>query len=539
MKHSAQAYLAEVGDAHRKRYGQFFTNPLVASFMVNWVLEGNRKSLHDPAFGLGAFHNAVGDQRGVAFSGSEIDPRVLKHWRRHSPDSTAHVLEEDYLRSWGRSHSNIVCNPPYMRFQHFRNRDQVFAEIKRRTGLPLSGYTNTASTFLMKSLFELAPGGRLAYVMPLEFLNAGYGEVIKRRLVAGSHLAAIVKLSCEKEVFPDATTSVGIVLYDASAARSNVDFFNVKSIEDLPDLMQKCPVSNVSIRNLDPAAKWLPFFRRKTVLPHRADLVPIEHYGRFKRGIATGANEFFTLRPSRVKELGVPTADLRECVTRSVQAQRPVFTGEAFVSLKGSDEPTYLFSPAPNPSPEAMRYIRFGETRRYHERFLTSKRTPWYKTETRSPSPLWVGVFSRGGYKVVRNRADVLNLTCFHGFQPNLFGHQYTDRLFLYLMSDAGREIVSLSIREYGDKLDKFEPNDLNSALAPEPQWFDGIDEAEVTRSIAQVEATGVLPEKINVRFGALAQANSNPHPAQSSGRVSRQRRAPANSSPARSTSSA
>ena len=186
---------------------------------------------------------------------------MLKHWRRYLPDSTAHVLEEDYLKSWGRSYSNIVCNPPYMRFQHFRNRDQVFAEFKCRTGLRLSGYTNTASTFLMKSLFELAPGGRLAYVMPLEFLNAGYGESVKRRLVAGGHLAAIVKLSCEREVFPDATTSVGIVLYDASVVRSDVGFFNVKSIEDLPDLLKVCPVSKVPIRDLDPAAKWLPFFR--------------------------------------------------------------------------------------------------------------------------------------------------------------------------------------------------------------------------------------------------------------------------------------
>lgn len=476
--------------------------------MVSWVLAGNRKSLHDPAFGLGAFHVAVSQKKGVAFTGSEVDPKVLDYWRRHSPDSTAQVLEEDYLWSWDRSYSNIVCNPPYMRFQHFRNRDQVFAEFKRRTGLRLSGYTNTASTFLMKSLFELAQGGRLAYVMPLEFLNAGYGEMIKKRLVTDGHLAAIVKLSCEKEAFPDATTSVGIVLYDTSVVRSDVDFFDAQSIKELPELLKGCPVSKVPLRDLDPAAKWLPFLRRKSAQPHRENLVPIEHYGRFKRGIATGANEFFALRPSRARELGVSAVDLRKCVTRSAQVRRPVFTGEAFASLVSDDESTYLFSPAPSPSPEALQYIRFGERKHFHERFLTSKRTPWYKTEDRSPSPLWVGVFSRGGYKVIRNRADVLNLTCFHGFQPNLFGSLYTDRLFLYMMSDAGREIVSLSIREYGRTLDKFEPNDLNGALAPDPSWFDGIDEADVVESMAQVEATGILPYDINARFSALTHPN-------------------------------
>ena len=509
MASDSQAYLNQVGDAHRKRYGQFFTNPQVASFMVNWVLSGGRKALHDPAFGLGAFHIAAERQEGVAFTGGEVDSKILEHWRRHSPESTAEVLREDYLWSWGRSHSNIVCNPPYIRFQHFRKRDQVLAEIKRRTGLRLSGYTNAASTFLVKSLFDLDQGGRLAYIMPLEFLNAGYGEVIKKRLVTEGHLAAIVKLSCEKEAFPDATTSVGIVLYDSSVVRSHVDFFDAQSIEELPGLLKGCAVSKVPPRDLDPAAKWLPFLRRKTVKPHRQNMVPIEYYGRFKRGIATGANEFFALRPSRARELGVSAVDLRKCVTRSAQVRRPVFTGETFAALMSDDESTYLFSPAPSPSPEALQYIRFGESKRFHKRFLTSKRSPWYKAEARSPSPIWVGVFSRGGYKVIRNRADVLNLTCFHGFQPNLFGNLYTDRLFLYLLSDSGREIVSLSIREYGDTLDKFEPNDLNAALAPEPSWFDAISEADVAESMAQVEATGVLPDGINARFAALTQPTS------------------------------
>ncbi len=197
------------------------------------------------------------------------------------------------------------------------------------------------------------------------------------------------------------------------------------------------------------------------------------------------------------------------------------------------DESTYLFSPTPSPSPEALQYIRFGESKHFHKRFLTSKRSPWYKAEARSPSPIWVGVFSRGGYKVVRNRADVLNLTCFHGFQPNLFGNLYTDRLFLYLLSDIGREIVSLSIREYGDKLDKFEPNDLNGALAPDLSWFDAIDEADVADSMAQVEATGVLPDRVNAWFAGLTQPASRRPPASAGGPAGSRRRRPESGRPA------
>ena len=39
--------------------------------------------------------------------------------------------------------------------------------------------------------------------MPLEFLNTGYGKLVKARLIDGGHLAAIISLDCERDVFPD------------------------------------------------------------------------------------------------------------------------------------------------------------------------------------------------------------------------------------------------------------------------------------------------------------------------------------------------
>ena len=70
--------------------------------------------------------------------------------------------------------------------------------------------------------------------MPLEFLNTGYGEIVKRRLIADSHLAAMIRLDCEKDVFPDAITSAGIILYDSSRKFSNVAFHAVESIDAPP-----------------------------------------------------------------------------------------------------------------------------------------------------------------------------------------------------------------------------------------------------------------------------------------------------------------
>ncbi len=501
---STSQYLSKVGEEHRKSFGQFFTDPRIASFMADWVAGSGQPGLHDPCFGLGAFHAALKKPCRGALTGSEIDPGVLSFGKRSADLLAVDVTRQDYLLSWGGRYGNILCNPPYMRFQHFRNRKQVAAKFEQHLGLKLSGYTNTASAFLLKSLSELVPGGRLAYVMPLEFLNTGYGKAVKERLIDGGHLAAILKLSCEREAFPDATTSVGIILYDSSAFHSDVQFFNVRNLDELDDVLEGESSAIVEHTDLMPGAKWLPFFQGKAPLTKSSLMVPLEFYGRFTRGIATGANAFFSLRPSRAREVGLSLSELAPCVTKSAQIRSPFLTEAAFGELVDRDEPIYLFSPKGALSPQAARYVHDGEIRRLHERFLTSKRNPWYKTESRFPAPLLVGVFSRGGYKVVQNRAKVLTLTCFHGFHPNLFGNRYTDKLFLYLLSDAGREIVSFSVREYGDSLHKFEPNDLNAALAPSPEWLDKMDDHEVARSLDHVGTDGVLPDWANAMFAEL-----------------------------------
>jgi adenine-specific DNA-methyltransferase len=344
--------------------------------------------------------------------------------------------------------------------------------------------------------------------MPLEFLNTGYGTLVKKRLLEERHLVGIVNLECEKDIFPDATTSVGILLYDCAVECSKVSFYSLKKIEELQSLDSLEPTTIVDVDKLDPKSKWLPYFQSNKVSFNQELMVQLDYYGRFSRGIATGANEFFVLSKSRVASLELSLDDCHPCITRSSQISRPIFSDKDVSEMLEADIPAFLFSANGTASAGAKRYIRHGESLGYHERFLTKHRTPWYKTESRSPSPLLLGVFSRGGYKIILNRSNALNLTCYHGFQPNLFGLQYVNHLFLYFLSKAGREIIGLSMRKYGDSLDKFEPNDLNSAFVPKPDFFDTITDKEIAEGIRIVSSEGILPDVLEVKF---AQLNKSP----------------------------
>ncbi len=499
------AYLDQVGLEHRKRFGQFFTHHAVAGFMAHWALGAGGAALYDPCFGLGAFWQPVASDSLINFTASEVDPTILRFWSNAANQDASFIANEDYLLSWGRQHENIVCNPPYMRFQKFPNRDAVLNAFSANLGLRLSGYINTASAFLLKSLSEIGGGGRLAYIMPLEFLNTGYGKLVKTKLMDGGHLVAIISLDCEKDVVPDAITSVGIILYDAGVSCDAVDFHSVASLDALPDVLAAPPVARVSLADLDPDSKWLSYFAPTAHREHAYAMVSLSYYGHFSRGIATGANQFFALRPSEARRWGLKETECIPCVSRSSLIRKPIFAAVDYQRLFRDDAPVLLFSASGVLSSQAEDYIEFGEAKGYHRRFITRNRTPWYKTENRDPAPLFLGVFARGDYKIIRNQSTAVSLTCFHGFRPNLYGQHYIDHLFAYFLSQAGRKIMARSMRVYGNSLGKFEPNDANEAYVPAPALFDELTCCDIQDALSGVNSTGRLPGYIEAFFAKLA----------------------------------
>jgi adenine-specific DNA-methyltransferase len=500
-----RSYVDTIGDTHRKAYGQFFTIPEVAEFMVQWVLESGGESIYDPAFGLGAFYNALPKEKNIEFIGSELDPCIINYFEEEAGVKATFLSNEDYLLTWDKEHKNIVCNPPYMKFQKFLNRNDVFESFHREIGIHLSGYTNTASAFLLKSLSELGSNGRLAYIMPLEFLNTGYGAHVKEQLLEEGHLHSLISINCEKDVFPDATTSVGIILYDKETRHDTVNFYSLNSIEELQTLSKIAPISKIPTHTLNAKQKWLPYFSSRDFEINIEHAVTLKDYGRFSRGIATGANEFFVLNKSNAQTRGISiNTECVPCITKSSEIKSHMFDNSDVDKLLNQNEPVLLFSVDGELSSSAQEYLNYGELEGFNKRYLTKMRTPWYKTEVRQPSPLLLGVFSRGGYKIIYNRSNALNLTCYHGFKPNLFGAKYINQLFLYLASKTGRDIVSLSMRKYGSSLDKFEPNDLNGASVPNSDFLSTMSNDRAQEAINEISITDKIPEWVEDFFMPL-----------------------------------
>lgn len=186
----------------------------------------------------------------------------------------------------------------------------------------------------------------------------------------------------------------------------------------------------------------------------------LSEFIRVKRGIATGANEFFMFNQEEIREHELNPRYFIPVLPRANMTQYPILTLDDFVSLAASNQRVFLLSaPVTFDDPKLSAYLKLGEEAGVHKRFLTSHRFPWYTMERRELAPILFTVFNRGPFTVMRNDARIYNLTAFHSIfvkHPEL-----TDIIFAYLLTPFAADIIRANRREYGRGLEKLEPLDI------------------------------------------------------------------------------
>lgn len=490
-------YAGVVGLEHRKRFAQFFTPEAIADFMARWVLDGRKKAdVLEPAFGLGAFSRSLFKQNPkVRVVGYEADATIYNYAAENVAQAGSDVLlyNEDYLRaSWEDKYDGIICNPPYLKFHDYDNASLV-PLVNEQLGIRLNGFTNLYTLFLLKSISQLRDGGRMAYIVPSEFLNSDYGVEVKRALLRSGVLRHVVVVDFTQCAFDDALTTACILLCHKDGSLSEVRFSHVSDVGQLQASLADYSVWAAD--QLKPETKWKQYYEGARSADYR-HLVPFSTFAKVSRGIATGANDYFTFRESKKELYGIPERCLMRCVCHSTDVHGLFFTDDDFQRLSHSDKAVYLFNGRADVEDEHVRgYISLGEETGADKRYLTASRKPWYAIENRKPSPIWVSVFNRKGLRFVRNIAGVSNLTTFHCVYDA--GVVDIDVLFGYLVTNVAKEIFMDNSRQYGNGLVKFEPNDLNKGKAVDLRLLTEEEAQLVSAASQRLQCQGIEDEII------------------------------------------
>lgn len=462
-------YAAKTTKEKIKKYGQFFTPYLIADFMISWILESKPKTILDPAVGNGVFFRNIKDET-IELTGYEIDKEIFDFFKEKNTINYNVIFRDYLLNGWKTKFDAIICNPPYNRFQMIDNREEIRENFTNIVDMKIDGYTNLYIMFLIKSIFQLNKKGRLAYIIPTEFLNSGYGEQIKSLLIKQKNLKAIIGFDDSIQVFDNVLTTACIMLIE-NKKHEYVEFINIKNPQTLNDLNIKnlkniddYSYRNIDYRDLNAEDKWEQYFQEEQVNSYK-NLVTFSSYAKVKRGIATGDNSFFVFNESKKLEYNIDERNLIPCITRSNDLDSGIFTMTNFEILKQSNKNVYIFDGTLYEDDSTLEYIKIGEANEVNKKYLTSSRPIWYMSENKEPGDILLNVFSRGKLKIIRNLTSVKNLTTFHSIYLNEDKAEFVNILFCYLLTPIGQEILYRNKRVYGGGLSKFEPNDINSAF--------------------------------------------------------------------------
>lgn len=461
---SEQQYTQTTNLSHRKKFAQFFTPEPIANYMARWAVgRATESTVLEPAFGLGIFSRSVRklspECHIVAY---DIDPYIYKVATENIKDSK-HItlLNENYLTSsWNERYDAIICNPPYLKFHDYDN-DSLVPVVNHQLGIRLTKFANLYTLFLLKSIHQLKRGGRCAYIIPSEFLNADYGVEVKRHLLEQDMQMHFIIVDFEENVFDGAITTACIVLCENNAGCGTIGLSKINHLADLETaLAQEQILDKKMIR---PDIKWKNYYEGSNSRKYKY-LIDFSTYAKVSRGIATGANGYFSFTLKKASDYGISSDYLQKCVCHCTDIDKSIFSVADFDRLAQNGKSMYLFNGVGNEKDAHVNdYILRGEQEEVNKRFLCLKRKPWYALEQRKPAPIWVSVFSRNGLKFVRNEAKVTNLTTFHCvYITNEFVD--VDIFYSYLLTDLAYQIFLDNSRQYGNGLVKFEPNDLNKS---------------------------------------------------------------------------
>lgn len=470
------AYCAATPAEHRRRLGQVFTPPDCAALMADWVAGAVPGPVLDPAAGTGALLRAMAardpDRPRL---GIEIDPAVLEAARAglEGRGIACALRQGDFLQTAAEPVAGIIANPPYLRPALGSTLRAQLPQVGARHGVTLSGLANAYVAFTLEAAARLVPGGRAAILLPGDWVNANSAGPLRDWLLDRGLLRRIVQISAERLVFDRVLSTAGLIFLErplaGAAGPEAVETVFLPADCPLPGPGQDWPRAavrgRIAVGDLACARKWEPLLRGAAPgMP--AGFVPLGQLATSRRGIATGANEFFHLSLAQARGLGLAPANLLPCVAKTADVRGLVFGAGEYEQLARSDRPSVLFAPRGALSAAEATYVASGEAQGLDRRYLTRNRNPWYAPERLWRAPIWAASFGRGPMRFVLNAAGVWQLTAFHGIFPRDEG--LAPALTACLNSAPVQALIEARARHHARGLKKLEPRDLLEIPVPD-----------------------------------------------------------------------
>jgi adenine-specific DNA-methyltransferase len=465
----------------------------IAEYAVNFLAkDGSAIDFGDPAVGTGAFYSAllqtVPQSRIASAIGIDISRNQVRAALRRWGHKGMEVLQADYLHMEKMPpRTLILANPPYLRHQDIPRKYKQ--ELRERASINMGAKVSARSGlyvyFLLLSHEWLSAGGLAAWLVPSEFMQTSYGAAVRHYLTHKVQLLRVHQFDHDVPQFENAKVLPAVVVFRKTAPLAT----QVVTYTEGGTLSKPAYVDMIPVAELRRRSKWnFPWDRSVEA----ANNVRIGDLFTVRRGIATGANEFFVLERTRAKELGIPAEALRPLLPKARALNTDVVESdsEGYPAI----EPQWSLLDYDRPEeeikkkyPKLWAYLSTAQSSGLLERNLVRNRRPWYKQEHRD-TPLFLCTYMGRGrndgppLRFIWNKSNAIATNTFLLLYPKPAVAQllatkpkYVASLFA-LLQETARTTMSEKWRMHAGGLHKIEPSELLAVrLASVPAWLKGV----------------------------------------------------------------
>lgn len=450
-----RVYEELIPDVERHRLGQYYTPPPIVDLITEMCIKSPKDKVLDPACGSGGFlvkayhklkdlkkkenafaedstlHEEILNQvygidinafpaqlssinlavRNLKVTGKNIN-LVISDFFKVKPSIGIFPSEFDV----------VVTNPPYTRQEEMEYKEQVRdealtyldgskIEMDARAGIYVYFFTHSAK-FLKKK-------GMMGQITSDTWLDVGFGEDLKRFFLDYFKIHSIIWY--DVRAFETALVGTCITILEKEDESKNardkniVKFVRIKKPMPIEDIVRRIETAKKDFENehfgitlktqgkLDLKDKWGIFLRAPSIyfkIAEHKKVTKLGQIAKIRRGITSGANEFFYLDKEKTKLWDIEKKYLRPLVVSPKGMQLEINPDDlsqwVLVVHKSKEELS-------EENANVLKYIQWGEevetrikggkrggtiVKGFHNLSTVKSRKLWYDIRKREPAPI-------------------------------------------------------------------------------------------------------------------------------------------------------
>ena len=473
----------------------------IAEYALN-MLGHEAHDIHfgDPAVGTGVFYQAlrqvVAPEHIASAMGIDIGAKQVSAAQSKWSQLQMQIIHGDYLHMERLSpRTLILANPPYLRHQsiskEYKNGLRERASVNMN--MQVSARSGMYVYFILLSHGWMASGAIAAWLIPSEFMQTNYGIALRQYLTQSVQLIRIHQFAPNDPQFEHVMTLPAVVVFrNTPPSDDQTVILSIGGTLHNPTGLQ-----TVRIDELRKETKWV-IPRSTSNNTNFSKGFRIGDLFIVRRGIATGANDFFIIDRAKAMQMGIPEVALRPILPKMRTLETDIIEAEEDGYPKVASQLCLIDCSLSEDEikdhyPRFMKYLMTARELGIRDLYIVRNRQIWYRQEHREPATFLCTYMGRGGLntpplRFIWNKSRAVAANTYLMLYPRpALSELISERpeitaLIFALLKETARETMSENMRMYAGGLRKIEPKELLQVrLSSTPEWLvQAVDQSEL-----------------------------------------------------------